>query len=87
MEYFSLYVSDAAESGFLRILILIMLLPSLSSSSTLIIVTVGGSISDCTSTLRQLPNWEIFMVSYLCIGEMRVLLSHIVTLKSAVRVS
>ena len=65
VEIFSLYISDADNFGFQRILILMMSLAFSSSSSTLISGIGGGSISACTSALIQLVLMWILIIIYL----------------------
>ena len=86
MDILMLYVYDVAEVGVFRILTLIMLLTYSSSSSTLISGIGGVSIRDCTSVLRQLKLWAIFMVGCIGLEEQNVVSSLVVNLKVAVHI-
>ena len=85
VEMLMLYVSDVAVARFLCILMLI--LAHYFYSSKLNIEMVRVMMPDYTSALRKLSCWAILTIGYLDLDELRVVLSHIVTLKSYVRVS
>ena len=81
-----LFVSGIAKVGFLRILILMILIERSSSSYTLMSGLGGGLIRACMSALNQIKLWAIFMVGCIGLEEQNVVSSLVVNLKVAVHI-